>query len=247
MRILAADSWLLRDGGAVALDAHRTRFLASLTASPRTDPAEAAAFWDAAIAALPRAGTWFPRLECRAVGEADAQRTELVLRVRPAPALHETVVLATHPGPDPRRTPQVKGPDLERLTAVRTAAQGHGADDAALLDASGAVAETATANLVWWRGDVLCVPEDGIPQLPGVTLRALRGLAVGAGIEVRPERATPADLAGCAVWTLNALHGIRRVERWVDGPALDTAPARLAPWRARLEELRRPLPAPVPA
>ncbi len=238
MHVLAADSWLLRDGGALGLDAHRARFLRSVPAE-----LDGARFWDAAIAALPRDGAWFPRLELRNVGE----RPELLLRVRPAPELRETVALVTHDGPDPRREPAVKGPDLERLTAVRTAAQARGADDAVLLAAGGSVAETTTANLVWWRGDVLAVPEADVPHLAGVTLGAVAALAAALGIKVRAERATPDALRGADVWALNALHGIRRVETWIDGPAVADDPARAAAWRRRLEALRRPLPEAVPA
>lgn len=247
VRLLAVDSWLLRDGAVVALDAHRARFLGSV---PADEAAAAADFWDAALAALPRTGTWFPCFELRAVEQAAREapgRRELVLRVRPAPALRETLALATHDGLDPRRAPHLKGPDLDRLTAVRTAAQDRGADDAVLLDGTGAVAETATANLVWWRGETLVAPEPAIPQLPGVTRAALRALALAHGVEVRPGRATPGDLAGCELWALNSLHGIRRVERWVDGPPLTAAPGRLRAWRARLEALRLPLPLPETA
>jgi hypothetical protein len=45
---------------------------------------------------------------------------------------------------------------------------------------------------------------------------------------------------------LNALHGIRIVTAWVDGPATAEQPGRLATWRARLDALRKPLPEPGP-
>jgi hypothetical protein len=44
------------------------------------------------------------------------------------------------------------------------------------------------------------------------------------------------------VWALNALHGIRIVTGWVDGPATAELPGRLDVWRARLDALRKPLP-----
>lgn len=240
--MLAADSWLLEDGAAIALDVHRARFLASLPASVDGD-----GFWDAAIAALPRDGAWFPRLELRSVGDAGADRPELVLRVRPAPALRTEVALVTHPGPDPRRRPTVKGPDLERLTAVRTGAQSRGADDAVLLAPDGSVAETTTAHLAWWRGEALVVPDPAIPQLPGVTIRALVGLAAAHGVEVRRERATPAQLDGAEVWALNSLHGIRSVTSWAGGADVAPLAGRSELWRPWLEALRHPLPEAVPA
>lgn len=242
MRVLAADSWLLRDGGTVALAAHRSRFLASVPAE-----LDGEGFWDAAIAALPRDGAWFPRFELHSIGLRGEERPDLALRVRPAPALRTDVSLVTHGEPDPRREPTVKGPDLERLTAVRTAAQSRGADDAVLLAADGSVAETTTANLAWWRGDALVVPDPAIPQLPGVTVGALVALATALGVEVRRERASPAELDGTEVWALNALHGIRLVASWRDGPAPIARPDRAELWRARLGALRRPLPEAVPA
>jgi len=60
--------------------------------------------------------------------------------------------------------------------------------------------------------------------------------------DVRREVAPLADLDGAEVWALNALHGIRIVTRWVDGPGVAEQPGRLAAWRARLDALRRPLP-----
>lgn len=242
MRILAADSWLLRDGATIALDAHRARFLPSVPTE-----LDGAGFWDAAIAALPRDGAWFPRLELRGIGHPGEERPEFVLRVRPAPELRETIALATHDAPDPRREPTVKGPDLELLTAVRTAAQSRGADDAVLLSAGGAVAETTTAHLAWWRGEALVVPDPAIPQLPGVTVGALVSLARAHGVEVRHERATPAELGGAEVWALNTLHGIRVVTDWHGGPAVAARAGRAGLWRERLAALRRPLPAAVPA
>ena len=50
--ITAADSWLVTDGTSLALDLHRSRFLAAAPGSEE--------FWDAAIAAIPAEGAWFP-------------------------------------------------------------------------------------------------------------------------------------------------------------------------------------------
>lgn len=68
--IVAADSWLVDDGRTLALDLHRSRFLASAP--------DAAEFWDVAIAAIPREGSWFPRVEAHANGR-------LLFRLRSAP------------------------------------------------------------------------------------------------------------------------------------------------------------------
>jgi branched-subunit amino acid aminotransferase/4-amino-4-deoxychorismate lyase len=237
-----ADSWLIDDGAALGLDAHRARFLGAVAARTGID---GAAFWDASLAALPRAGAWFPRLELHA--GPGARAPEFLLRMRPAPERVRGVALATHRGADPRSAPTVKGPDLEVLAAVRTAAATRGVDDVALLAADGSLAETTTSNLAWWRGDALCVPDPTIPQLPGVTVGALVVLATALGVDVRRERVAPGDLDGLEIWALNSLHGIRIVTAWADGPAPAAEPGRLATWRRRLDALRRPLPEAVTA
>jgi branched-subunit amino acid aminotransferase/4-amino-4-deoxychorismate lyase len=78
-----------------------------------------------------------------------------------------------------------------------------------------------------------------------VTLRSVLALAAATGVEVIREKSRPDDLEGCEVWALNALHGIRIVTAWVDGPATAEEPGRLESWRRRLDALRRPLPGPA--
>src|SRR5690606_7051810 len=110
--LVAADSWLVAGGSALALSEHRARFLAAADG----ELAQLERFWDAAIARIPREGLWFPRVESHENGR-------LVLRLRPAPPLARSVVLATWDGSDPRTMPSVKGPDIATLVAVRTRAQ----------------------------------------------------------------------------------------------------------------------------
>lgn len=235
--IEAADSWLVTDGTVLALDLHRTRWGTSIPRGRylQLDPGE---FWDAAIAAVPRSGAWFPRLELR----TQLLRPQLLLRLREAPELKRSIVLATHTGRDPRTAPRFKGPDLEAMTRLRTEAQRRGADEAVLLSPEGFVSDGSTSSIAWWRGDALCVPADDIERVDGVTLRSVIGLATALGIDVLYESVTPAELDGLEVWSLNALHGIRIVTAWIDGPATAEQPGRLASWRARLDALRKPLP-----
>lgn len=235
--VTAADSFLVSDGKALALDLHRTRFLTSV---PRgyyrdTDPA---AFWDAAIAAIPREGDWFPRVELHA-------GPRFLFRQRSAPQLKNSIVLTTHRGADPRTTPSVKGPDLEALTRVRTEAQAMGADEAVLLTDDGYVIESSQSAIVWWRGSILCSAPTEFDRVDSVTARSMLGLATALGVELHTEAVTPAELDGTEVWALNSLHGPRIVTRWIDGPQLAELPGRLTQWRARLAALRHPLP-PVP-
>ena len=233
--VAAAESWLVEDGRARGLDRHWARFArgcaeAGLSiASPRA----------AVEAALPATGRWFPRVEARAGGAVR-------LAVRPAPPRAPEVVAWIADGPDPRRAPRRKGPDLERLGALRAAAARHGAGEAVIADADGRLLEGAYTSLLWWEDDALCAVPDDAPILDGVTRALLLGLAADAGAEVRFRRPAPAGLDGREVWLTSALHGIRVVTRWVadnaHGPPVHAGRAeRAAAWQARLEALAVPV------
>lgn len=235
--IEAADSWLVSDGTVLALDLHRTRFMTSIPRG-RYRQLDPDAFWTAGIAAIPRTGHWFPRLELR----TQLLQPQLLFRLREAPELKRSLALITHTGRDPRRSPGFKGPDLEAMTRLRSESQTRGADEAVLVTPNGFVAETSQSCLAWWRGDALCVPSTDIPRVDGVTVRSLITLATAMGVDVLYESVVPDELDGLEVWALNALHGIRIVTSWIDGPATAEEPGRLTAWRARLDALRRPLP-----
>jgi len=233
--VAAAESWLVEDGRARGLDRHWARFArgcaeAGLSiASPRA----------AVEAALPATGRWFPRVEARAGGAVR-------LAVRPAPPRAPEVVAWIADGPDPRRAPRRKGPDLERLGALRAAAARHGAGEAVIADADGRLLEGAYTSLLWLEDDALCAVPDDAPILDGVTRALLLGLAGDAGAEVRFRRPAPAGLDGREAWLTSALHGIRVVTRWVadnaHGPPVHAGRAeRAAAWQARLEALAVPV------
>lgn len=251
--ILAMDSWRLAAGGVVRLDLHEARFAtacarlraaadhdaapgaagaappdaapADLTRGPLPDAVRVAAFLAAVRERLPRDGEWFPRVELTASGA-------LQLRLRPCPPLRTSAVLWATSGV-PQRDPRTKGADLAALTAARERAVAAGADDALLLDGDGLVLEGATTGLLWWRGDEPCgVASPAV--LCSVTRRALARLAGG----ITTLDATLDDLAGCEVWAVNALHGIRGVTAILGGPTL-APPTRAAAWRERYEGLRR--------
>lgn len=235
--VRVADSWLVHDGAVLGLELHRERFFRSAARQGhRGDPAP---FWSAAVAAIPRAGEWFPRVDLRTRTDGAA---ELLLHLRPAPVRTTSVVVATHHGADPRLTPTIKGPDLERLGLVRLAAAGAGADEVVLLAEDGSVVEGAYSALLWWRGDALCTPAPELPRVDSVTARSVLTLAAALGVDVLHERRSPAQLDGHEVWMLNAAQGIRIVREWQDGPATAAEPGRLALWRTRLQALRKPLP-----
>jgi branched-subunit amino acid aminotransferase/4-amino-4-deoxychorismate lyase len=235
-RVEVADSWLVTEGRALALGLHRDRFLSSMTADAR-DSTRADVFWDAAIALIPLEGDWFPRVELQRRGEG----LLLVFRLRDSPARTNNLVEATWLDADPRTVPGIKGPDLETLTRVRTAVQSRGANEAVLLTEDGYIVEDSHGGLLWWRGDILCAPPDNFDRVDSVTVRSVLALAAALGVETYQEAVTPAEIAGTEVWSLNALHGIRIVTRWIDGPEVAQLPGRLATWRARLDALRKPI------
>jgi branched-subunit amino acid aminotransferase/4-amino-4-deoxychorismate lyase len=225
--LLAADSWLVVDGRVRAVDRHWARFAA--TCAEHGVGREAVAALRARVeGAVPAEGRWFPRVELRTDGE-------LTVRVRPAPPREPTVVAWIADVPDPRRFPRRKGPDLERLAALRDRAAAHGAGEAVLSDADGRLLEGAFTSLLWWEGETLCIVPDDAPVLPGVTRGLLVELAREQGAPVAQRHPAPRELAGRETWLVSALHGIRAVTRWAaGGPAAGAAP-RAAGWQRLLD------------
>jgi branched-subunit amino acid aminotransferase/4-amino-4-deoxychorismate lyase len=233
-RLDVADSFLVTDGLVRGLPWHAERFAESCHRRHGVATAATMRFVLAACAALPRAGRWFPRLEF-------TTGSGFRLRLRPAPPQAGGVVLTRADGPDRRTDPVVKGPDLGMLAGLRQSAAARGADEVLLVSPAGTVLEGALSAVLWWRGDVLCMPPLGLPVLPSVTRRLLAQTAVAAGTEVRLEVCRPDDLDGLEVWSAGALHGIRPVTGWVDGN-LTAGPARLAPaWQALLHSTSTPI------
>ncbi len=226
-RVDVADSWLVDDALVRGLPYHIERFIDSCRSRHGVTTEVTTEFLDAACMALPRTGRWFPRVEF----EAGAG---FRLRLRTAPEPSAGVALRRAEGPDRRRDPTVKGPDLAMLVGLRQRAALLGADEILLESGSGIVLEGALSAVLWWRGDVLCTPPPTLPVLPSVTRRLLLQIASEIGAEVRFEACRPEDLDGAEVWTASALHGIRAVTSW-SGTALTAAPPRrAAAWQARL-------------
>jgi branched-subunit amino acid aminotransferase/4-amino-4-deoxychorismate lyase len=227
--LLAADSWLVVDGRVRAVERHWARFFAGC--SEHGVEAEAlAAFRGRVERALPGRGRWFPRVELREDGD-------LAVRMRPAPPREPIVVAWIADVPDPRRAPRRKGPDLERLAALREQAAAHGAGEALLADADGRLLEGAFTSLLWWDGETLCVVPDDAPILPGITRALLIELARERDTPVAQRRLTPPELAGRETWLVSALHGIRAVTGWVDGGPPAGAAPRAVDWQRLLDDL----------
>ena len=226
--LYVADSWLLADGAVVALDQHFARFAASATAQGLVRSVHS--FTAAVTAALPRQGSFFPRIDL-------TERGELELWIRPSPPLFETVILTTA-AMDVRSEPTIKGPDLVALEGLRSQAREAGADDAVILNSAGNIVDGATTCLVWWRDGQIFMPPAEALRVDSITVQIVRGIAASLGVSVNEEWSTPADLAGTTLWALNSLHGIREVSRWVGQPELLSDPSQLARWRGAYEELR---------
>ena len=226
--LLAADSWLVADGRVRAVERHWARFGATCR-EHGVDTEALAALRVRVEDAVPAGGRWFPRVELREDGE-------LAVQVRPAPPREPTVVAWVADVPDPRREPRHKGPDLERLAALRERAAAHGAGEAVLSDGEGRLLEGAFTSLLWWEGETLCAVPDDAPILPGITRGLLIELARDRGTAVAQRRLAPHGLAGRETWLVSALHGIRAVTHWAGrGPPAGDTP-RAATWQRLLDD-----------
>jgi branched-subunit amino acid aminotransferase/4-amino-4-deoxychorismate lyase len=220
------DSWLVEDGWARGIELHRRRFTGACADAAGLPETAVTPFWHAALDRLPAQGDLFPRVEL--IG---GREPKLRVRIRPAPHRGTEIRAWVPDEDDPRHTPRRKGPDLDRLGELRTAANDAGADDAMLTTADGLVLESGTASLLWWQDDTLCVPDPELPILAGVTARLIRERAAELGIDVVRAKPRLHDLDGRETWLVNALHGIRPVVEWVDSP-ITPGPAHRAPeWR----------------
>ncbi|HUG50945.1 MAG TPA: aminotransferase class IV [Terrimesophilobacter sp.] len=244
--LVVADSWLVAEGRVLALDLHRARFFAAI-APEKQAQLRLDAFWAAALAQIPRTGHWFPRVELRdGNGTQGRGAQRLALRLRSAPPLGTTLTAITHHGADPRRQPHVKGPDFAALAGLRRAAHARGADEAIIVGGAGEVVDGASTAILWWRGQTLCAPPSSLARVDSVTAKTLLTLATALGTEIRYEAAQPRELDALEVWAVNALHGIRPITAWIDGPAMAGQSARASAWRARMNALATPLTPPRP-
>ncbi|WP_371669581.1 aminotransferase class IV [Streptomyces sp. NBC_00289] len=235
-RLLAADSWLLREGRMRGYARHRERFLRACAECGGPGPRRLVEFWQDVTAVLPRTGEWFPRVELT------AGSMELRLLLRQAPPLAREVRVWAAGQPDPRTAPRRKGPDLDALARVRGRAFDEGAEEAVLVTPSGLVLESATASVLWWEDDTLCLPSPRLPVLAGVTAGLVQERARRSGVRVASRERTVAELDGREVWLVNALHGIRPVTGWIGRPMKAAPAARAEEWRNWLDDILEPLP-----
>ncbi|AYN38641.1 hypothetical protein D9753_06610 [Streptomyces dangxiongensis] len=228
------DSWLVSDGHVVALDAHLDRFTAACATLFSVPREHTSAFLRAAVRRIPARGHWFPRMELTARDGEPAFH----LWLRTAPPRGATVRVWVHDGADRRRHPSVKGPDLDWLTQVRSAARDRGADEAFLRSADGRLVEGTTTSVLWWRDDTLYAPDaDRLDLLPSVTRTAILRIAAAHRTRVVHECPRPEELDGLETWAVNALHGIRPVREWVGTTTVAGPTPRARTWQTRLSAL----------
>ena len=113
--LLAADSWLVDDGRVRAVERHWARFArpAASTASRRTRSPSSA---PTSRERCRRAGAGSPASSCAPTASSPSWCVRRLAR-------EPTVVAWVADVPDPRREPRRKGPDLERLAALRERAR----------------------------------------------------------------------------------------------------------------------------
>lgn len=227
--LFVADSFLVSEGTVVDIDAHLGRFSESAHRQGLLRPIDA--FLNAVVAVLPRQGNFFPRIEL-------TERGELELRIRDAPALTSTITVINATA-DPRRTPEIKGPDIPGLAKVQESAKASGADDAIILNAMGNIIDGTTTCLVWVAGEKVYQPPREFSRVSSVTVAQMEKI-LGQPLQEQPL--TPSELHGYELYALNSLHGIRAVTTWIDGPTLEINTNRLEMWRNSYNELFAALP-----
>jgi len=224
-----ADSWLVENGRVRSLDKHFQRFEKWVTSIEDFPQGLMQNFFDSVSDHLPTEGEWFPRIEFR---QQSKLGDRLFLRIRRSPERTSSLTLWSYPEPDPRENPEVKGPDLSLCQQIRRKANLHGADEAVLLDEDGFIADGALSSILWWRGDVLCGPDESTQWLDSITRKELFNLATQAGYQTVSEKCRPEDLNGLEIWSASSLQGVRGVEKW--GDLRVGSPQKLTSFRKRL-------------
>jgi branched-subunit amino acid aminotransferase/4-amino-4-deoxychorismate lyase len=232
--LLAADSWLVDDGYCRGNSLHFGRFAAACGQYDiGRDPLEP--FWRAAIAALPKQGQWFPRVELRrSNGEF-----MLGVQVRAAPPRSAGVRIIQWRESDPRLQPRTKGPDIETLQRIRAAAISRGADEAVLTSDHGVVLEGATTSIVWWEDDVLCAPPFDLPILCSVTREIVFDIARRNSVATAFRARRFTEVVEHPIWALNALHGVREVVEVVGADGAAKRSAFFDEWRRLYADERK--------
>lgn len=202
-------------GDTRARELHQQRFVAGVRdLYGPTAAANAAEFYEQCCAALPSTGEYFPQICWEETG-GSAQLT------RPCPPRYTHIVgligsaACFTDGYAKLVLPRIKGPDMPAYGKLRALATEQGAQEVVLVDRWGMVREGSHSAILWWDGDTLCgPPHDAV--MPS-TMRLLveeEARAQGYAVEERWLAAT--ELPRYQVWSVNALHGVREIDRWVE-------------------------------
>lgn len=191
-----------------------------------------------AAARIHAAGEGFPRLELWGTGvPGQAPGFELSLALRPLPEIRSTIELRTAALPSIVTHPARKGPNI----AVYSALGRELGCEGLLLDDRGTVIEGTTTSLVWWDAAGRGFVSASTQRVASVAEALVARIARGLGTPLSPAHVSPEQLAGCAVWAVNALHGIRPVLS-IDGRELARQdPDRLAQYRFAFDAMWEPV------
>ncbi|MCT2024945.1 aminotransferase class IV [Dermabacter hominis] len=227
------DSFLVRDGHAVAPRGHRDRMRAAAgelwgtEVDPSAiDDAVAALYEKAARELEGTRGLFFPRLAL------DHTKGQFSVTFDPRSIaesrLETTAHLIAYPGRDERTRPRLKGPDFAWQERVRAWALERGASDPLLRARSARVSsagksdgtshflapqihysETAYGSVALWSNGVLVTSSDS-DRLPSITESVIVTIARERGHETLAAPLTKQRLLEAdAVWLLSSLHGVR--------------------------------------
>lgn len=199
--LLVADSWRSEGGRVAAFHYHAVRFADAVGRVSQT-VFDWGAVWNALAEVIAREPetSLFPRLSLEPAG--------LVLAIRPCPPARTQTSLTVLDRVDPRRSPQIKGPDIARLAAAKAKAA---TDDVILGDSDGALLETSTGALVFWRDGGIVLSNRFERQLASVTLRQVYDRATALRIPVSFRALFPHELGEGPLWFVNAVHGVSPV------------------------------------
>jgi branched-subunit amino acid aminotransferase/4-amino-4-deoxychorismate lyase len=114
---------------------------------------------------------------------------------------------------------------------LREKAQAAGADEAIILDSQGRIIDGSTTCLLWFDGDDVVMPPAEALRVDSITVSLVTEALKNAGATIREQWVTPQDLVKKEIYALNALHGVRAVSGWIDGPEVSLNQDRLAALR----------------
>lgn len=153
----------------------------------------------------------------RGVGRPDLRSAQgpmvvVVVEDAPAPPPPARIVVASQRIDPARPLATAKATSYLVSLLALAEARAAGGDEALLLDPAGEVAEAATSNLFVVHDGVVRTPPLASGALPGVTRAVVIECARDAGIALREERLTRADIGSAdEVFVTNSVVGVRAV------------------------------------